>query len=72
MKTVMIGMSRKRLLALAAEIQTKLIDPVSTVTVTLEGAANDGGGEWITVELSNDDMERPEVAESVLVDIEEQ
>lgn len=71
MITILIGMKRERLLALADEIHTKFADPTVCATVTIEAVENGGQGRWRTVELSNDDMERPEVmADTVYVDIE--
>jgi hypothetical protein len=70
MTTIQIGMSRAKLLQLAANIQ-KAADQGETLSLDLEGVSNDSKESWITVTLSNDDMERPEVADKVYVDIDE-
>jgi hypothetical protein len=69
MTEVLIGMKRERARQLAEEI---LATPdSSTLNITLYCQDNNGPGE-ITVNLSNDDMERDEVpADHIYVDIEQ-
>jgi hypothetical protein len=63
-----IGMSRAKLLKLADDIKAKF-EVEGTHSLDLEGESNDSRGGWITVSFSNDDMERPEVADKVIIEI---
>jgi hypothetical protein len=70
MVTIEIGASRATMLKLAADIQAAFADAGEGQSVELEGESNDSSSEPVTVRFSNDDMERPEVAEAVYVEIE--
>lgn len=71
---IIIAMSRKRLLALADEIQAVFAHPDRAGELRIEAkylpvAMFGGGNDRVGVEISNDDMERPEVEDLTFVDI---
>lgn len=72
-KEVWIGMSRAKLEAELTRMLTEVqvVPSGQDVDVRIDGEMNNASGEEVQIVFSSDDMERPEVADKTLVDLEQ-